>query len=167
MVIGITCHLSRMLQTDQHGLIARLRICFQGLTGKGDYPYLKLPFHEWPWERKFAKRKMTEVVPREELNAKYRGFSGVAKKVKKKGDDDIIFKTLEGGFTTNGYSELIDRTEPWFRKLAKIRAEKKPGFLTLTSRELAMRYWYKVSMGAGHHTGTGSRQTERANFGRI
>lgn len=123
-------------------------------------PYLKQPFQEWPWERNFAMRKMTEVVPKEELTSKYRGLTGATKELTKKGEDDIILRTLEDGYITNDYDELVDRTEPWFRRLARIRAEKKPGFLTLTSRELAVRYWYKVSMGATRQAQAAGRLKE-------
>ena len=36
--------------------------------------YLQQPFEEWPWERNFAAKKMTDVVPKIELTAKYRGI---------------------------------------------------------------------------------------------
>ena len=35
--------------------------------------YLQQPFEEWPWERNFATKKMTNIVPRIELTARYRG----------------------------------------------------------------------------------------------
>ena len=37
------------------------------VIGSGQ-PYLRLPFSYWPWERKFADKK---VVPKEELTARY------------------------------------------------------------------------------------------------
>ena len=124
------------------------------------FPYIRQPFEDWPWERNFAMRKMTDVVPREELTSKYRGLSGATKGVTEKGEDDIILRTLEKGYITNDYDDLINRTEPWFRRLASIRAEKKPELLTLTSRELAMRYWYKVSMGATRQAQSAGRLKE-------
>ena len=111
-------------------------------------PYIRQDFSLWPWERNFALKKMTEVVPREELSSKYRGVTGAIKRVTSRGDDDIILKTLQEGFVTNNYDDLINRTEPWFRWVASIRAKKKPGRLSLTSRDLAVRYWFKVSMEA-------------------
>ena len=106
--------------------------------------YVQLPFQDWPWERNFAARKMTDVVPREELTAKYRGVSAGTKAVLEVSNE--ILKKLDNGYITHDYDELIDMTEPMFRWLARYKSTKKPGYLTMTSRDMAIRFWFQYAM---------------------
>ena len=117
--------------------------------------YMLLPFCEWPWERKFASMKVSDLVPREELLSKYRNVAG--QKISRyttqdylveKFPCDYVKRVFKDGFVTNDYDVLIKRSEPFFRLIAKIRAGQVDGVLTLTSKELAVRYWFKVSMDA-------------------
>ena len=103
-------------------------------------PYLKKPFHSWPWNRNFADKKLSEVVPREELNSKFKGFPVAAANVEVKEPDSEILKKFDYGFITNDYNKLIQKTEPLLRWYAKFLAKKQKNILTLTSRELAIRY---------------------------
>ena len=40
--------------------------------------YMLQPFSDWPWERNFAERKLADMVPRDEIAARYRGGRLVA-----------------------------------------------------------------------------------------
>ena len=106
--------------------------------------YMLLPFAEWPWERNFSERKVTEVVPEQELAAKYR-WMAAGNKVIKEEENPIVTK-FDGGFVTNDYDVLINMTEPYFRWIARIRAKKEDSKLTLTSRDMAVRFWYQMAM---------------------
>ena len=98
--------------------------------------YLAEPFVNWPWERKFADKKLSETVPKEELAAKYRGMTG-AVKASDKFERDPVQKLLRDGYITNSWDKLIDKTEPTFRWLAKVRAKLTSGAGSRTSRDLA------------------------------
>ena len=106
-------------------------------------PYLRRPFKEWPWERNFEKMKMTEVVPKDELNPKFRSINVV-----KLESENILVKRFDHGFDTNDYDKLISQTEPYFRWMAKTKAKTNSEKLTLTSRDLVVRFWYRVAMSA-------------------
>ena len=115
-----------------------------GSEWQGGLPYIRKPFVDWPWERNFAERKVSDAIPKEELKAQYRGCtasvtSGVVK--------NPILEKFEDGYITNDYDKLMDMTEPLFRWLARLRS-KKSAQLTLTSRELAVRFWFRISMPA-------------------
>ena len=132
--------------------------------------YLKEPFESWPWERNFAERKLTDLVPKDEIIAKFRKgqsincreenlFSGLVSNNMEEGwvlqilnkselENNMFLAKFDDGFCTNDFEKLIDLTEPYFRWLAKVKAKKKPDKLTLTSRELAVKFWFKISMPA-------------------
>ena len=118
--------------------------------------YIHLPFEEWPWERNFAAMKMTDVVPREELTAKYRGVTSSTAvlpchAVASVGDSDTadkFLKKLQYGFVTNSYDKLVKKTEPMFRWLGKVLRRLRSGCMTVTSRDLAMRFWFRYAMPA-------------------
>ena len=55
-------------------------------------------------------------------------------------------KKLEYGFITNNYDKLMKMTEPIFRWLAKVRRKLNPGIMTLTSMDMARRFWFKYAM---------------------
>ena len=113
--------------------------------------YLRRPFSEWPWERNFADRKLSEVLPREEFAAKYKGLPGklVRQTTERiKHEENPIMKKFDDGFITNDYDKLIQMTEPLFRWTARMRSGKMRGSLTLTSREMAVLFWFRVSMTA-------------------
>ena len=118
-------------------------------------PYIGLPFTDWPWERKFADKKVVDVIPREELTAKYRGITAATTAVKVEYNE--ILEKFDNGFITNDYDILIDKTEPLFRWAARCRAKKSPGKLTLTSRDMAITFWYKASMQATRHAARAGR----------
>ena len=40
--------------------------------------YMLQPFSDWPWERNFAERKLADMVPKDEIAARYRGGRLVA-----------------------------------------------------------------------------------------
>jgi hypothetical protein len=107
-------------------------------------PYMRLPFDDWPWERDFAERKVSEAIPKEELKAQYRGCTASTKTMEVK---NPILEMFEDGYITNDYDKLIDKTEPLFRWLARFRS-KRSCLLTLTSRELTVRFWFRISMPA-------------------
>ena len=109
-------------------------------------PYLLLPFESWPWERNFAEKKVTDLVPREEMTAKFKRFSAGNKITKE--EKNMILELFDHGYITNDYDVLIQKTEPLFRLAAKMRARRLPGVLTLTSRDLAVRFWFRMSMPA-------------------
>ena len=137
-----------------------------GSEWKHGKSYMLQPFCDWPWERKFADRKLADLVPRDEVAAKYRGgrlVAGIAGSIqprdqycylaagtmsRKEVMENPIVKKFDEGYITNDYDELISKTEPVFRYLARLRAKKDPSKLTLTSRELAVRFWFQVSMPA-------------------
>ena len=121
-------------------------------------PYIGLPFTEWPWERKFADKKVVDVIPKEELTARYRGISAATIAVNLE-DNDIV-KKFDDGFITNDYDILIDKTEPLFRWAARCKAKKSPDMLTLTSRDMAIRFWYQVSMLATRQAAKAGRLKE-------
>ena len=123
--------------------VADLGIGSEWQDGK---PYMLLPFSSWPWERNFADKKVTDLVPREELTAKYRGLSAGTKVIKE--EKNTILELFEHGYITNDYDKLIKKTEPLFRWAAKVRALSMAGVLTLTSRDLAVRFWFRISMPA-------------------
>ena len=126
--------------------------------------YMLQPFSDWPWERNFAERKLSDMVPKDEIAARYRGgrlVAGVASttnpndvysevtagtNVKKEVIENPIVKKFDDGYVTNDYDELISMTEPLFRWVARLRARRDPNLLTLTSRDLAVRFWFQVSM---------------------
>ena len=130
--------------------------------------YMLQPFSDWPWERNFAERKLADMVPRDEIAARYRGgrlvavtatgrtnlgyqtclYMAAGTMSKKEVMENPLVKRFEEGYITNDYDELITKTEPVFRYVARLRARKDPGKLTLTSRELAERFWFQVSMPA-------------------
>ena len=109
-------------------------------------PYMLKPFEEWPWERIFATRKVTDLVPRAEMTSKYRGLSAGTKVIKE--EENMILTMLDHGYITNDYDVLIQKTEPLFRWAAKVRASKMPDVITLTSRDMAVKFWFRVSMAA-------------------
>ena len=109
-------------------------------------PYLKLPFSDWPWERKFANKKVVDVVPREELAARFRGIAAATTAVLLEGNEILI--KFDNGFITNDYDDLINKTEPLFRWQARCRARLAPELLTLSSRDMAIRFWFKAAMQA-------------------
>ena len=112
---------------------------------------MRRPFSEWPWERNFADRKLSEVLPREEFAAKYKGLPGklVRQTTERiKHEENPIMKKFDDGFITNDYDKLIQMTEPLFRWTARMRSGKMRGSLTLTSREMAVLFWFRVSMTA-------------------
>ena len=87
--------------------------------------------------------------------SKYRGISinSVQKIATVESDDmlklfgkDYIKRIFNGGYVTNDYDELIRKSEPFFRLIAKIRTRCSDNILTLTSWDLAVRYWFRVSM---------------------
>ena len=108
--------------------------------------YLKQPFCDWPWETNFAKLKVVDVVPREELVSKYRGVAGTTKV--ENAEINFIEEKFDGGYITNDYDELIDKTEPLFRWLARMRARDRVDHLTFTSRDLAFRFLFRLAMPA-------------------
>ena len=115
-----------------------------GSVWQDGLPYMREPFAEWPWERDFAERKVSDAIPREELKAQYRGCTASVTS----GDvKNPILERFEDGYITNDYDKLMDMTEPLFRWLARLRS-KKSAQLTLTSRELAVRFWFRISMPA-------------------
>ena len=61
---------------------------------------------------------------------------------------DIFRKKFDNGYCKNVFEKLIDLTEQYFRWFAKVKAKKKPDTFTFTSRELAVKFWFKVSMPA-------------------
>ena len=111
------------------------------LKGKS---YLYEEFSQWPWERKFTNRKISEAIPKKELASKYRGLVSTSKNT----EENPILKLLDYGFITNEYDKLIDKTEPFFRWYSKHLSGKSPTKITLTSRDLAIRFWFRKSMGA-------------------
>ena len=135
-------------------LDTKMRDIQLGSEWQDGMPYLKLPFCDWPWERNFAHLKVSDAVPREELVSKYRGVSGAIKldktktKMMEKFQENYIKRRFDDGYITNDYDKLIDKTEPFFRLIAKVRARKKTGQIKLSSRDHAIRYWFKVSMPA-------------------
>ena len=78
-------------------------------------PYMRLPFDYWPWKRDFARRKISDAIPKEELKAQFRGCLASTSTVEVK---NPIFELFEDGYITNDYDKLIDKTEPFFRWLA-------------------------------------------------
>ena len=104
--------------------------------------YMRKPFSSWPWNRNFAEKRVTEMVPKEELTAKFREVSATTNKVEK----NFVLEKFDYGYITNDFDKLIDMTEPLFRWLAGLRARKRPDVLTLTSREMSVKFWYKMSM---------------------
>ena len=108
--------------------------------------YLQLPFKDWPWERNFADKKMTDLVPREELTPKYRGVSAAVQNVLDSYWFDRILKKMEYGYITNDYDKLIQMTEPMFRFQAGLLATVRTGCLTVTSKDLAIRFWFQSAM---------------------
>ena len=127
--------------TRLDSMVADIGIGSEWQDGK---KYLHLPFSDWSWERDFADRKVTDVVPREELTAKYRGLAAVTKAVTE--ETNIILEKFDNGFMTNDYDILIKKTEPYFRWSARVRAKRMTGLLTLTSREMAVRFWFRICM---------------------
>ena len=103
------------------------------LKGKS---YLYEEFSQWPWERKFTNRKISEAIPKKELASKYRGLVSTSKNT----EENPILKLLDYGFITNEYDKLIDKTEPFFRWYSKHLSGKSPTKITLTSRDLAIRF---------------------------
>ena len=79
------------------------------------------------------------------MTAKYRGIATVNQI---KNEENIIVTKFDGGYKSNDYDELINKTEPYFRWLAKVRSKKEPDRLMLTSRDMAVRFWYQQSMGS-------------------
>ena len=86
------------------------------------------------------------MVPRDELTAKYRGLASATKAAKATNDNyednDILKK-----FVTNEYDKLISRTEPLFRWLAWYKSRHSK-LLTMTSRDWAIRIWFRTAMPA-------------------
>ena len=76
-------------------------------------PYMLQPFDQWPWERNFAEKKVTDMVPREEMTAKYRGLSAGTKVITE--ERNMMMEKFDDGFITNYYDILIQKTEPYFR----------------------------------------------------
>ena len=92
--------------------------------------YMRLPFADWPWERNFADRKLSDLVPQVELISKFRGVSSSLKNL----DDSVFTETnpilvkLKFGYVTNDYDRLLSLTEPLFRWIAIYRALLSPKF---------------------------------------
>ena len=57
------------------------------------------PFSDWSWERNFAEKKVTDMVPRNEMAAKYRGMTAGTKNIKEK--TNPIVEMFDGGYLTN------------------------------------------------------------------
>ena len=131
-----------------------------GTEWQDGVPYLREPFSSWPWNRNFADKKVSEVVPREELTSKYRGISVGATTATLKENEIEILKKFDDGFVTNDFDKLIQMTEPLFRWFSVVMAKKMPGVITLTSKELATRFWYRVSMPATRKALTAGRLKE-------
>ena len=75
--------------------------------------YLRRPFSDWPWERNFADRKLSEVLPREEFAAKYKDLPGklVRQTTEKiEHDENQIVKEFDDGFITNDLDKMIQMT---------------------------------------------------------
>ena len=110
--------------------------------------YMRLPFTDWPWERNFADRKLSDLVPQEELISKFRGISSSLKNL----DDSVFIETnsflfkLRFGYITNYYDRLLILIEQLFRWLAKYRASGQASLIALSSRNYAVRFWFKFSM---------------------
>ena len=88
-------------------------------------------------------RKIVEVIPCQELSAKYRNMA-VNNTCKKEAEGIMVL--FDGGYVTNDYDKLLDMTEPLFRWIAGYRSKKKSGSLALTSREYAAKYWFRQAM---------------------
>ena len=106
--------------------------------------YMRKPFSSWPWNINFAERKVTELVPKEELTAKFRDVNATANKV----EHNFVLQKFDYGYITNDFDKLVGMTEPLFRWIAGTRAKKTSGVLTLTSREMSVRFLLKMSMPA-------------------
>ena len=70
--------------------------------------YMLLPFSDWTWERNFANKKVTDMVPRNEMAAKYRGMTAGTKNIKEK--KNPIVEMFDGGYLkmTMIIEELVD-----------------------------------------------------------
>ena len=129
-----------------------------GSVWQDGQPYLRLPFSDWPWERKFADKKVVDVVPKEELTARYRGIAAATTAVQLEGNE--ILEEFDNGYNTNDYDVLINKTEPLFRWQARCRARLAPELLTLTSRDMAIRFWFKAAMPATRQAAKAGRLRE-------
>ena len=112
--------------------------------------YLCLPFDEWPWERNFASKKLSELVPKDELVSRYRGINSALETgdFKPMFENNPILEKFQFGFITNDLDRLITLTEPMFRWLATHRSLTQPDLITLSSRDYAMRFWFRYAMPA-------------------
>ena len=110
--------------------------------------YLRLPFDQWPWERNFAAKKMSDLVPKEELKSKFRGAANAVKSDKNSEKENEILELLDNGFVTNSYDVLISKTEPYFRWFARVKSKKNAELITMTSRDYAVRFWFRLAMPA-------------------
>ena len=129
-----------------------------GSVWQDGQPYLRLPFSDWPWERKFADKKVVDVVPKEELTARYRGIAAATTAVQLEGNE--ILEEFDNDYNTNDYDVLINKTEPLFRWQARCRARLAPELLTLTSRDMAIRFWFKAAMPATRQAAKAGRLRE-------
>ena len=83
-----------------------------GSVWQDGLPYMRLPFDDWPWERDFAARKISDAIPKEELKAQFRGCLASTSTVEVK---NPILELFEDGYITNDYDKLIDKTEPFLQ----------------------------------------------------
>ena len=63
-------------------------------------------------------------------------------------ENNPILEKFQFGFITNDLDRLITLTEPMFRWLATHRSLTQPDLITLSSRDYAMRFWFRYAMPA-------------------
>ena len=134
------------------------------------------PRSEWPIERRFATDRKAQIqIPTTEINQKYRNMlpsqqtvvslsqlEVIAKKETElkvtatktqeviSGPEDSenpIVKLFDGGYSTNDWEVLIEKTAILFRWLEKV-IKKKQDKMAITARNMAVVFWVKVAMPA-------------------
>ena len=110
-----------------------------GSVWQDGQPYLRLPFSDWPWERKFADKKVVDVVSKEELTDRYRGIAAATTAVQLEGNE--ILEEFDNGYNTNDYDVLINKTEPLFRWQARYgprHEQSDPDYLELVTPSMLL-----------------------------
>ena len=91
-------------------LDSKVEDIMEGSIWQEGMEYLKKPFSDWPWERNFSSKKLTDLVPNSEIAARYRGLntvsvlksiSTIASKEDVSGNQ--ILQMFDYGFVTNDY----------------------------------------------------------------
>ena len=103
---------------------------------------MRKPFSSWSWNRNLAEKKVTEMVPKNKLTAKFRSVAAANAEV----ENNPILEKFDYGYITNDFDKLVEMTEPLFRWLAKHVAKTHPDVLTLNSRDMSLRFWFRMSM---------------------